>query len=72
MEPTTEVVTARPAPALAAFIDRYVGYRMSGFAAGLHRGLPSRHMTFIVAIGPTMMSSSRPIRASRRRTTGAC
>jgi AraC-like DNA-binding protein len=54
MEPTTEVVTARPAPALAAFIDRYVGYRMSGFAAGIHRGLPSRHMTFIVAIGPTI------------------
>ncbi|WP_406232881.1 helix-turn-helix domain-containing protein [Nocardia sp. NBC_01009] len=54
MEPTTGVVTARPAPALAAFIDRYVGYRMSGFAPGLHRGLPSRHMTFIVAIGHTI------------------
>jgi AraC-like DNA-binding protein len=54
MEPTTEVVTARPAPALAAFIDGYVGYRMSGFAPGLHRGLPSRHMTFIVAIGHTI------------------
>ncbi|WP_454195303.1 helix-turn-helix domain-containing protein [Nocardia sp. Marseille-Q1738] len=54
MEPTTEVVTARPAPMLAAFIDRYIGYRMSGFAASIHRGLPSRHMTFIVAIGPTI------------------
>ena len=54
MEPTTEVVTARPAPALAAFIDRYTGYRLSGCAPGLHRGLPSRHMTFIVAIGPTI------------------
>ncbi|WP_406265821.1 helix-turn-helix domain-containing protein [Nocardia sp. NBC_00881] len=54
MEPTTEVVTARPAPMLAAFIDRYVGYRMFGFAAAVHRGLPSRHMTFIVAVGPTI------------------
>ncbi|WP_067477776.1 AraC family transcriptional regulator [Nocardia amamiensis] len=54
MEPTTEVVTARPAPMLAAFIDRYLGYRMAGFAAAIHRGLPSRHMTFIVAIGPTI------------------
>ncbi|MEV5833865.1 helix-turn-helix domain-containing protein [Nocardia sp. NPDC052112] len=54
MEPTTEVVTARPAPALAAFIDGYVGYRLSGFAPGLHRGLPSRHMTFIVSIGPSI------------------
>ncbi|MFI7668169.1 helix-turn-helix domain-containing protein [Nocardia sp. NPDC049526] len=54
MEPTTEVVTARPAPALAAFIDGYLGYRLSGFAPGLHRGLPSRHMTFIVSIGPSI------------------
>lgn len=54
MEPTTEVMTARPAPAIAGFIDRYVGYRMAGFSAGIHRGLPSRHMTFIVAIGPTI------------------
>ncbi|MFC6013999.1 AraC family transcriptional regulator [Nocardia lasii] len=52
MEATTEVVTAAPAPILSAFIDRYVGYRMAGFAPGLHRGLPSRHMTFIVAVGP--------------------
>lgn len=54
MEPTTEVVRARPAPALAGFIDHYLGYRMTGYAPGLHRGLPSRHMTFIVAIGPTI------------------
>ncbi|WP_227996591.1 helix-turn-helix domain-containing protein [Nocardia australiensis] len=54
MEPTTEVVMARPAPALAAFIDGYVGYRLTGFAPGLHRGLPSRNMTFIVSIGPTI------------------
>ncbi|WP_433601482.1 helix-turn-helix domain-containing protein [Nocardia sp. CA-135953] len=54
MQPTTEVVTARPAPALAAFIDGYLGYRLSGFAPGLHRGLPSRHMTFIVSIGPSI------------------
>jgi len=43
--------TCRPAPPLAPFIERYVGYRMVGFPAGVHRGLPSRHMTFIVAIG---------------------
>ncbi|ONM50634.1 helix-turn-helix domain-containing protein [Nocardia donostiensis] len=54
MEPTSQRVTARPAPMLAAFIDRYVGYCMTGFEPGLHRGLPSRHMTFIVAIGPTI------------------
>ncbi len=54
MERGAEWVTAAPALRLAAFIDRYVGYRMTGFASGLHRGLPSRHMTFIVSIGPSI------------------
>jgi AraC-like DNA-binding protein len=51
MTPTSEWIAARPAPALRAFVDGYVGYRLSGFPPGLHRGLPSRHMTFIVSIG---------------------
>ncbi|MBF6355355.1 AraC family transcriptional regulator [Nocardia higoensis] len=54
MEPTSETVTARPASVLAGFVDHYIGYRMTGYAPGLHRGLPSRHQTFIVAIGPTI------------------
>jgi AraC-like DNA-binding protein len=40
-----------PAPHLAPFIEQYVGYRLRGFAPGVHRGLPSRHVTFIVSIG---------------------
>jgi AraC-like DNA-binding protein len=47
----TEWVTATPAVSVRPFIDRYVGYRMEGFEPGVHRGLPSRHMTFIVSIG---------------------
>jgi AraC-like DNA-binding protein len=54
MEPRVEWVAAAPAPRLASFIDGYVGYRLSGFAPGLHRGLPSSHMTFIVSIGPSI------------------
>src|ERR687893_116708 len=43
------VATRRPHPVLR----RYVGYRMAGFPPGLHRGLPARHLTFIVSIaGP--------------------
>lgn len=41
-----------PAPALCSVIDGYVGYRIVGGPPALHRGLPSRHMTFIVSIGP--------------------
>jgi AraC-like DNA-binding protein len=51
-EQQTEWLTRRPAPALAPFVERYVGYRLSGLPAGVHRGLPSRHMTFIISIGP--------------------
>jgi AraC-like DNA-binding protein len=43
--------TARPAPPLRPFIENYVGYRLVGFPPGVHRGLPSRHLTFIASIG---------------------
>jgi AraC-like DNA-binding protein len=51
MTPSSEWVAARPAPAVRAFVDGYVGYRLAGFPPGLHRGLPSRHLTFIASIG---------------------
>ncbi|MGH9226202.1 MAG: helix-turn-helix domain-containing protein [Acidimicrobiales bacterium] len=44
-------VTRRPAPVLRPFIDGYVGYRIDSAEPGVHRGLPSRHLTFIVSIG---------------------
>ena len=40
-----------PAPPLSPYVDRYVGYKLTGFPRGVHRGLPSRHMTLIVSIG---------------------
>ena len=46
------MVGGAPAAVLSPFVDGYVGYRMRGMPAGVHRGLPSRHMTFIVSIGP--------------------
>lgn len=54
MEPLSEWVIALPAAPLRGFIERYVGYRLSGFPPGLHRGLPSRHLTFIVSVGPSI------------------
>lgn len=50
-EARAEWVTAAPAGRLAPYVDRYIGYRLAGFPAGVHRGLPSRHMTFIVDLG---------------------
>lgn len=46
-----EFVPCRPARGLRSFVDRYVGYRLVGFDAGVHLGVPSQHMTFIVSIG---------------------
>ena len=40
----------RPAPTLRPLVDAYIGYRVSG-PRGLHRGLPSRHLTLIASIG---------------------
>jgi AraC-like DNA-binding protein len=48
---TSELVVSRPGPRVGAFVERYIGYRMTGYDPAVHRGLPSRHMTFIVSIG---------------------
>jgi AraC-like DNA-binding protein len=47
---TAEVVTGRPHPALRRYVQRYVGYRLDGYPPGVHRGLPSRLLTFIVRL----------------------
>ena len=40
-----------PAPSLEGLVERYIGYSVTGVQGGIHRGLPSRHPTFIVGIG---------------------
>ena len=63
MEAThAEWTTRLPAMPLRRFLDRYVGYRLVGFPAGLHRGLPSRNLTFIVGIGGDIDVISQPDR----------
>jgi AraC-like DNA-binding protein len=46
----TDLGMRRPNARLAPYVERYVGYRLAGFPAGVHRGLPSRHLTFIVSL----------------------
>lgn len=57
----------RPAPALQHVVDHYIGYRLVGGAPGVHRGLPSVHMTFIVGIGPPIdvIAQTDPSQAPR-------
>lgn len=54
VEPSAEWVVRLPSPRLAPFVDRYIGYRFMVHDPGLHRGLPSAHMTLIASIGPSI------------------
>lgn len=70
-EARSEWVVRRPAPSLATFVERYVGYSMTGHPPGLHRGLPSRHLTFMVSIGPRIdvVAQTDPSQAPARYRT---
>jgi len=46
-----DVSLGRPRARLRPFVERYTGYRLEGFAPGIHRGLPGRYLTFIVSLG---------------------
>lgn len=50
----------RAAPALAPFVERYVGYRYEGYAPGRHQGLPSRHLTVVVSFDSPLRVTSMP------------
>jgi AraC-like DNA-binding protein len=45
-----ESVAGDPHPALAGLVDRYIGYRLEGFEPGVHFGLPSGTLTFVLAL----------------------
>ncbi|MDQ3610033.1 MAG: helix-turn-helix domain-containing protein [Actinomycetota bacterium] len=49
-----------PRPALGSFVERYLGYRQEGLAGGSHQGLPSRHVTVIISLGPPVDIAAMP------------
>lgn len=56
-EPVADSAIWRPPAPLRRLVDSYVGYRYLGWEPGVHRGLPSRHLTFI-------LSFDRPVRVT--------
>ena len=56
----SEAVTGSPAPPLRPYVERYLGYRQEGFAPGVHRGLPSRHLTFIISLADPVDIAGMP------------
>ena len=65
MDPVSEFVSRRPATPLLPFVEGYSGYRMAGFAAGMHRGLPGRNLTFIVSLDRAVEILAMPDRRQR-------
>ena len=58
--PNTEYVVGIPHPRLRPFVTSYTGYRLTGFDAGVHAGLPSRSLTFIVSFDDPLDVASEP------------
>jgi AraC-like DNA-binding protein len=50
---------------LRPYVDEYAGYRMEGFPAGVHMGLPSKTLTLIVAFGEPVDVIEMPDPAQR-------
>ena len=50
-ERSSDFAIGLPDPSLRAFVGRYVGYELLGFEPGVHVGMPSRFLTFIVSFG---------------------
>lgn len=43
-----------PTARLSGLVERAVGYRLSGFPAGIHVGMPSRTVTLVVPLGQSL------------------
>jgi AraC-like DNA-binding protein len=69
-ETQAESVAAPPSAVLRPLVDGYRGYRLQG-APGTHRGLPSRHLTFIVSLGDPVEIARMPGREQAPGAFGA-
>jgi AraC-like DNA-binding protein len=52
--------SAVAAPQLEGLISGYTGIRYEGFPPGIHRGLPSRHLTVVVSLGAPIRVGGEP------------
>ena len=61
--PVVDYASAPARGPLAALVGRQVGYRMSGFEPGVHMGLPSLSLTFIVSFDDPLSLTGLPDRS---------
>ncbi|MGY1844489.1 helix-turn-helix domain-containing protein [Modestobacter sp. SYSU DS0875] len=57
---TSEFLAHRPHPALRGLVAEATGYRQEGLAPGLHRGLPSPTLTFVVTLDDPLELAAHP------------
>lgn len=55
-----------PSPRLAAWVGRVVGYRIAGFPAGIHLGMPSGTVTLVIPLDEPLVVSDAEVPAPRR------
>ncbi len=55
-----EAAIGLPEPCLRRFVERYIGYRREGLAAGSHQGLPSRHVTVVISLSEPVDVAAMP------------
>lgn len=59
-EVVAEHVVHVPGPLMRPYVRRIVGYRLAGFTPAVHRGLPSRSVTFIVSLAAPLVIGALP------------
>lgn len=65
-DPLLEAASTVPRGPLAPFVAREIGYRMNGFEPGVHVGLPSTSLTFILSFDQPLELSVLPDGTRRR------
>jgi hypothetical protein len=70
-DPIAETVELATTDAPRPFVRSIRGYRYEGFAAGLHRGLPSADLTFIISLSEPVALAAHPDRRQGPRSPTA-
>ncbi|MET4049863.1 AraC-like DNA-binding protein [Rhodococcus sp. UYP5] len=60
----SEGARGTPSARLRPYVASYSGYRLSGYEPGEHIGMPSPHLTVIIAIGPELEIADSPRQGS--------
>ena len=58
--PVNDSADRTPAAALRPFVERYRGYRLAGHPPGIHHGVPSRYLVFMLSFDRPVVTTGGP------------